>query len=224
MIETFNFDPYSMEYTPMRDYILHKKDWNIHKNPEAMKKHLDRNKNQYGLAPKDFKTMMEMCKCGWYIYEGFAPCHNILHANDTKKARFNSCLYTVRLFPTGELQRPNKYAPLNNVSFRGAEKTDFEGCQFIYQYDSGKLVVDVHNRGSWDFGKYATAGHWVFDIQPWIDVGNGRDDETADMFIMSDSKLKGYLKHRHVIDKKLIEKTEKQEQRIMKSFINKFNN
>ena len=47
-----------------------------------------------------------------------------------------------------------KEAGLGNISFRGTPGSSFEGCQFIYNEKSGKLVTDSMNRGTWDYGKF----------------------------------------------------------------------
>lgn len=159
---------------------------------EGMKLHVYRNELMRHMAPKDLKTMYKFASCGLFIFEGYTPCHNIV--NDDFSHRKDSLKEYAYLLASRQIYRRNKYAPCNNVSFRGGLGTEFQGCQFIYNADNGKLVCDNKNRGTWDFGLFGTPDHFKYDVTPWIEVGNGKNVENDKMFIMSDLDSRNYLK------------------------------
>lgn len=183
---------HSLEYTSLFDYFKHKKMFNLD-TEEGMDLHVYRNKNQYNKAPKDLKTMNEFVKAGYFIFEGFSPCHNLKAGSNDEKSRRGTLSITASLVLSKKLYKPNEHSPLLNISYRGTPGTSFEGCQFIYNYMTGKFISDNINRGTWDYGKYATSAHFILDIYPWLRFGNGDNLETADMFIMSDAQEKLYM-------------------------------
>lgn len=182
----------SREYLSSFKYFLNNKTFDLSR-PEGFALHVFRNKNQRGKAPKDLKTMMEFVKAGYFKYEGFTPCHNIKVTENTSEKRRATLQEMVYLIKSNLLKTQNKFSPMGNISFRGTPGSNFESCQFVYNYDSGLLVADNVNRGTWDFGKYATPAHYFMDILPWVDVGNGDNMETEDSFYMSPSETKMYL-------------------------------
>lgn len=158
---------------------------------EGKDRHIYRNKNQFNKAPKDLKTMYEFVKRGYFINEGYNPCHNMKTDDPTsRKASVSRMIYLVKR----NLLMDSKESGLGNISFRGTPGSSFEGCQFIYNDKTGKLVTDCINRGTWDYGKYGTPSHYVFDVEPWIKEGNGNNIETPEMFIMSMKDEQLYLK------------------------------
>lgn len=182
----------SLEYVSTFDYLKNKKTFNLD-TKEGMDLHIYRNKNMYKKAPKDLKTMEEFVKVGYFLFEGFNPCHNLYKEIDTEKYRKQTLSQMVYLISHKALYKPNTFSYCKNISFRGTPKTSFEGCQFIYNVDTGKIVTDNINRGTWDYGRYATSMHFVLDIYPWLKFGNGENLETPNMFIMSPAEEKLFL-------------------------------
>lgn len=180
----------SEEYLDNFQIINNRKHFDL-TTSEGKDRHINRNKNQYNKAPKDLATMNQFVERGYFINEGFNPCHN-LSSDDvaSRKAALSTYLYRTK----HNLMHDEKQANSVNISFRGTPGSSFEGCQFIYNKDSGKLVTDCLNRGTWDYGKYGTHAHYTFDIVPWLSIGNGSNNETPDMFIMSHKDEQMYLK------------------------------
>lgn len=190
----FTYDKlaHSLEYTTAFEYIKNKKKFNLN-TKEGEELHIYRNKNQYKKAPKDLQTMLNFVKAGYFIFEGFSPCHNLTKGHNDYKSRKATLSTTIYLVRTRKLYSPNQYSPMHNISFRGTPGTSFEGCQFIYNHITGKLVADNINRGTWDYGKYATLMHFILDIDPWLRFGNGDNIETPDLFIMDETQEKLYM-------------------------------
>lgn len=182
----------STEYYSAFDFIKNHKKFDLQTN-EGKMMHIYRNKNQYNKAPRTLKSMREFCKLGFFIEEGYSPCHNIPANQDTKDYRTKTLEYMIYIVRNKLRFKKTKYAALGNISFRGTPDTSFEGCQFVYNDKTGKLVVDNHNRGTWDYGKYGSLAHFEFDISPWLEVGNGNNVETEAMFLMSKETEKRYL-------------------------------
>lgn len=180
----------SMEYINNFQIINNRKYLDLN-SVEGKERHINRNKNQYNKAPKDLKTMYKFVDRGYFINEGYNPCHNLKTDNEaSRKETVSRMLYLVN----HKLTFDKSYAGLGNISFRGAPGSSFEGCQFVYNETSGKLVTDNINRGTWDYGKYGTPSHYIFDVSPWIIMGNGSNTETPEMFIMSNKDEQMYLK------------------------------
>ena len=182
----------SLEYVSMFEYFKNKKTFDLD-TKEGMDLHIYRNKNMYKKAPKDIKTMEEFVKAGYFLFEGFSPCHNLYDEINTQKYRKQTLSQTIYLISHKCLYKPNTFSHCKNVSFRGTPCTSFEGCQFVYNIDTGKLVTDNINRGTWDYGRYATGLHFILDVFPWITFGNGENLETPNMFIMSPAEEKLFL-------------------------------
>ena len=183
----------SKEYYSAFQFFTNKKMMDL-KTKEGLNMHVFRNKNQYKKAPHDLKTMMKFVKAGYFIYEGYSPCHNVPHDQDTYEYRKKTLQLMIYCVRHNLLKKRNKWSQLGNISFRGRSNTSFEGCQFIYNDKTGKLVVDCHNRGTWDYGKHGTSAHFLYDINPWLNYGNGINKETEDMFLMDEKTEKEYLK------------------------------
>ena len=164
---------------------------------EGMENHIYRNKQQFKKAPHDLKTMEEFVKNGYFYKEGFTPCHNIIDINNTKEFRKETFKQYIQLIKNKKIYEINIFSPLRNISYRGVPKTDFEGCQFVYNYNTGKLVADCVNRGTWDFGKPGTMAHMLLDFMPWITYGNGENEEKAEDFIMTTYDENKYLKNKN---------------------------
>lgn len=190
----FTYDKlaHSLEYTSVFKYLRNKKAFNLN-TPEGLDLHVYRNKNQYKKAPRDLDSMMNFVKAGYFIFEGFAPCHNIRKNYNDYKGRRKTLIDTIWLVKRKQMYSPNQFAPLYNISFRGTPGTSFEGCQFIYNHLTGKLVCDNINRGTWDYGKYGEASHYILDIHPWLVYGNGDNIENVDMFIMTYAEEKLFM-------------------------------
>lgn len=182
----------SKEYYSAFQFITNKKMMDL-KTKEGLNMHVFRNKNQYKKAPHDLKTMYKFVKAGYFIFEGYSPCHNIPHDKDTYEYRKATLQYMIYCVRHNMLDKRNKWSTLGNISFRGRTNTSFEGCQFIYNDKTGKLVVDCHNRGTWDYGKHGTSAHFLYDINPWLTSGNGTNEETEDLFIMDTKTENEYL-------------------------------
>jgi len=191
----------STEYTSFISQLVNKKNKVDISTADGLKKHNKRNEHQFKLAPKDLKTMLKFVKNGWFYNEGLNPCHNINPSKNTPEARAQAVKDTVLIRKGGNNHKYGKgitqpLAPLGNLSFRGTANTPFEGCQFIYNCKTGKLVSDPVNKGTYDFGHYGTPGHYVLDIVPWIKLGNAPNGETSSSFFMPKDKEKYYLTHK----------------------------
>lgn len=169
---------------------------------EGIDKHVNRNKNQFHKAPHDLETMRKFVKNGWFIEEGFSPCHNIPFDMNNERTRRLFTKKTVKMFLNGELHEMNDFSKLGNISFRGSPNSFFEGCQFVYNFFSGKLVVDNINKGTWDFGKYGTLAHLSLDVKPWYSMGNGEAVETEKDFLLSKNDETKFLNSKFSIDKR----------------------
>lgn len=189
-----NYKIESKEYVTGFAYIKNAKTFDL-KTKEGKTQHVYRNKNQFGKAPIDLKSMMKFVEAGYFAYEGFSPCHNILPKENSYESRYNTLSECIYLVKNKLMNKMNKYSSLGNISFRGIQGTSFEGCQFIYNFKTQKLVTDSVNRGTWDFGKSATPGHFFLDILPWLSYGNGNNTETPEMFIMTPTEEAMYLKY-----------------------------
>ena len=183
---------FSKEYNGVFKYCMNAKTFDI-STPNGFANHIFRNNNQRGKAPRNLDDMMKFVMAGYYIFEGFSPCHNLDSKTNTPEGRRNTLIFTIKSVSKGTFKKRNEYAPINNMSFRGAPGSAFEGCQFIYNADSKKLVCDNINRGTWDFGKYGTLAHFLYDVFPWVDVGNGDNIETPEMFYMTPTETTLYL-------------------------------
>lgn len=189
---TFDKIAHSLEYTSAFDYIKHKKMFNLDTN-EGMDLHIYRNKNQYHKAPKNLEIAKKFIDAGYFIFEGFSPCHNLVKGNNTYESRKSTLSQTIYLVNHKLLYKPNNFSMMRNISIRGTPGTSFEGCQFVYNYDTGKLVTDNINRGTWDYGKFATPMHFILDIYPWLRFGNGDNLEKPEMFIMNKNEENLYF-------------------------------
>lgn len=180
----------SKEYINAFAFIKNNKTINV-ETKEGRDTHIYRNKNQYKKGPKNLKLMWDFVKKGHFVFEGFSPCHNIV--NDDRETRKRSINEMVYLISNNLIKKKNKFSIFGNMSFRGSPGSDFEGCQFVYNFDSGTMVTDNRNRGTWDFGKFGTPNHMYLDVVPWVKMGNGENLETIDMFAMSDTGAKKIL-------------------------------
>lgn len=161
---------------------------------EGIETHIYRNKNQFKKAPKNLKTMEEFVKNGYFYKEGFSPCHNIpSEIQNIKEYRKQTFKEMITLLKQKKLQIPNQFSFCNNISFRGIPNTDFEGCQFVYNVNTGKIVTDCVNRGTWDFGKPGTMAHMLLDFLPWVTYGNGENIESEKDLIMPRSEEIKYI-------------------------------
>ena len=182
----------SQEYHSALDKLTKHKYFNFI-TEEGLTNHIYRNKNQYHKAPKNLNTMEEFVKRGYFYREGFSPCHNIPLNLDTKEYRKLTFKQMIECVKKNLLDKPNIFSPMQNVSYRGIPDTDFEGCQFVYNFKTQKLVTDCVNRGTWDFGKPGTPAHFILDVKPWVKYGNGDNIEKEKDFIMNQNDEDKYL-------------------------------
>jgi len=150
--------------------------------------HTYRNEYQKGYAPRSLDTMRKLENYGFfYLYKdlfshaGFTKTHNLTDPEDKKSVRQLNMITT-----TEE----------NNYDYRGVVgKFDdkFEGMQFVYNKDSEKLVVDVLNKGTFDYVSPAISKpeHYDYDFYPWLYWGNViADDESIYMPQEKEEKIK----------------------------------
>lgn len=195
-----NYRMRSTEYYSAFDFFKKNKTLNLD-DPKGLEMHVYRNKNMYKKAPHDLQTMRLFVKLGYFIEEGYSPCHNIPANSDNEEFRMKTLQEVLYLVRHGGMISKNKYAAIGNISFRGRAKSSFEGCQFVYNEKTGKLVVDNVNRGTYNYGKYGTPAHFFYDIAPWAHVGNGDNVEKEELFIMEPEEEKRYLENKLVISK-----------------------
>jgi len=141
--------------------------------------HKYRNKYQQGFAPRSLETMEILERCGFfYLYtgfggtkEGFTPTHNL--NEDTFMERI--AVISIDEFYKTRTQKNIDYRGKKTI-FDSGKKT-FEGMQFVYNKSSGQLVVDIVNKGTFDFRPPNNwLGHFIYDIAPWVMRGNVRED------------------------------------------------
>lgn len=183
----------SNEYINLPAIVFNKENRIDITSKEGLEKHVTRNKYQFHMAPHNLETMYKFVKNGWFVYEGYSPCHNVPTLGDTEKIRRYLCKITPKLFLSGQIYKMNPFSELGNISFRGSPNSPFEGCQFVYNNFTKKLVTDNVNKGTWDFGKYGTLSHLLLDVNPWLSIGNGNINESENDFILPKSKENIFL-------------------------------
>lgn len=190
----------SIEYYSAFDFFNKNKTLNLD-DPKGFEIHIYRNKNMYKKAPHDLQTMRLFVELGYFIEEGYSPCHNIPLNSNNKEFRLKTLQEVLYLVRHGGMIAKNKYSIMGNISFRGRPKSSFEGCRFVYNEKTSKLVVDNVNRGTYDYGKYGTPAHFFYDIAPWAHIGNGDVIEKEEFFIMEPKEEKRYLENKLVLSK-----------------------
>jgi hypothetical protein len=155
-------------------------------NIAKYEKHRDRNKYQYGFAPSTIDIMQIMADCSFfYLYtgigsdsKGYTNTHNLREEDDIdRKTRVRASILGSKDPETGARIR-------ENVDYRAVSKLNnkpskFKGMQFVYNADSGELVIDKLNKGTFDFKPPIEdpLGHITDDIEPWYDYGNVIPDD-----------------------------------------------
>lgn len=153
----------------------------------SKEKHANRNEYQQGFAPRELITMRKMAHYGFfelfqpfYSPDGFTKTHNLTILTDDIVVRLVDLVTTIKK---------------DNYDYRGVVgKFDgkFEGMQFVYNKDSKQLVVDVLNKGTYDYvsPNVDNAGHSDYDFYPWIYWGNLiADDESIYMPQETEEKI-----------------------------------
>lgn len=78
----------------------------------------------------------------------------------------------------------------NNIDYRGKVGSIFEGMQFIYNDETGALVTDEVNKGTFDycspFAKIPYFSHKGYDIETWIEWGTGGADNPNEVIMPSE--------------------------------------
>ena len=105
-----------------------------------------RNIYQNGYAPPDKNAMDRMVKVGFFNNQGFTKTHNLNPTQNTEENRKNWFLLKT---------------PKTNVDYRG--NGFFEGMQFIYNNETGEIVVDAINKGTYDY-KSPYGRFWQFSL------------------------------------------------------------
>jgi hypothetical protein len=140
----------------------------------TQKQHLERNKYQNGYAPSNRKRMDRLVAVGLFVNKGRSKTHNLTPEQDNPKGR-------------DEAFSPGKKGI--NIDYRGEKGTIFEGMQFIYNMLDDQIVLDSLNKGTFDYKSPQVLGnmlsHKSFDVEPWIEWGNGDADKKEDV-IMSE--------------------------------------
>jgi len=171
--------------------------------------HENRNYYQQRFAPRWLETMEVLEKCSFfYLYnktepKGFTSTHNL--TENTQGERSDA----VFLFLTFYCTRIK-----NNLDYRGLNckyGDKFKNMQFVYNKNSGQLVVDVINKGTYDFASPDDDGvkHYQNDIYPWIYWGNLiADDENIYMDQNKEERIKGigqkYINEKKITDENII--------------------
>jgi hypothetical protein len=148
----------------------------------TLSQHYERNKYQNGYAPSTQPRMQMLVSLGLFSRIGNTGTHNLTPDQDT---------------PVGRKASVGKFFG-TNVDYRGERGTIFEGMQFIYD-SNGDLVLDATNKGTFDYNSPFSGipyfSHNDTDVQPWIDIGNGPDDDVFENVVMSEeiwSKIESF--------------------------------
>lgn len=182
----------SLEYVNYFEYLKMHKTFDLN-TEEGKELHIYRNMNQFHKAPKDLKTMLEFVEAGYFLKIGFLPSHNLtVNMNDIEH-RKQTILQTIYLIENNLLDKPNNFSNCSNIVFKGTPHSSFEGCEFVYNSETGKLVTDNINRGTWNYGKDSSLTHFTLDIYPWLQCGNGDNTETNDDFVMDENEENLFL-------------------------------
>jgi len=135
-----------------------------------------RNIYQNGYAPPDKNAMDRMVKVGFFDNQGFTKTHNLNPTQNTEENRKNWFLLKT---------------PETNVDYRG--KGFFKGMQFIYNNETGEIVVDAINKGTYDykspyggFDNFPILSHSSYDIDTWEKWGTGGPDKKEDVVMSNE--------------------------------------
>ena len=137
----------------------------------------NKNRNQYqnGYAPPTLNDMRRLVAVGLFKEQGFTKTHNFTQAQNTKE---------------GRMDWANQKTSKTNIDFRGKTGTIFEGMQFIYNNNTGDIVVDEVNKGTFDYrspyGNIPYFSHKSFDIDTWVEWGTGGADNKDDVLMSED--------------------------------------
>jgi len=150
--------------------------------------HANRNEHQQGFAPRSLKTMELMesydffKKYTKYDKDGFARTHNLTKEQDNEYGRRIITVLATR--------------KKDNLDYRGEPKFNnqdslFKGMQFVYNISSGQLVIDVVNKGTYDFvpptDSKSEKAHYQYDVLPWFEWGNVKPDD-EDIYMPQDKE------------------------------------
>jgi hypothetical protein len=135
--------------------------------------HFSRNRNQNGYAPANQDRMDKLVEMKLFSNKGNTGTHNLKPNEDNPQGRWAA-------FTGGKKG--------TNIDYRGAVGTIFEGMQFIYD-SNGDLVLDSINKGTFDTISPDSngLGHFLADVKPWLDWGNGPPDNYQDV-VMPEEK------------------------------------
>ena len=148
----------------------------------------ERNKYQNGYAPPNKIQMERLVNVGLFKNQGNTGTHNLTVSQNTKEGRAS--------VGAGKFGK--------NIDYRGKTGTIFEGMQFIYNSETGLIVVDAVNKGTFDYrspyGHIPYLSHKNYDIDPWVEWGTGGSDNINDVLMPQtlwneiDSVLKDFEK------------------------------
>ncbi|HBB13364.1 MAG TPA: hypothetical protein DCZ76_03705 [Treponema sp.] len=131
----------------------------------------ERNKYQNGYAPPNKIQMERLVNVGLFNNQGNTGTHNLTVAQNTKDGRAS--------VGAGRFGK--------NIDYRGKTGTIFEGMQFIYNSETGLIVVDEVNKGTFDYrspyGHIPYLSHKNYDIDPWVEWGTGGADNINDVLM-----------------------------------------
>jgi hypothetical protein len=135
--------------------------------------HFARNENQNGYAPANQERMNKLVDMKLFTNWGNTGTHNLNPNEDNPQGRWAA-------FVGG-----NKGT---NTDYRGAVGTIFEGMQFVYD-SAGNLVLDSVNKGTFDTKSPNSdpLGHFLNDVNPWLDWGNGPPDNYQDVVMTEEN-------------------------------------
>jgi hypothetical protein len=135
--------------------------------------HISRNEAQNGYAPAKQDRMDKLVEMKLFTNWGNTGTHNLKPSEDNPQGRWAA-------FTGG-----NKGS---NIDYRGTVGTIFEGMQFVYN-STGDLVLDSVNKGTFDTKSPNSnpVGHYLDDVKPWVDWGNGPSDKFQDV-VMDEEK------------------------------------
>jgi len=182
----------SLEYINYFEYLKTHKTFDLD-TEDGKEFHVYRNLNQYHKAPKDLKTMIKFVEAGYFLKIGFLPSHNLTANTNDIDRRKQTIPQTIYLIENNLLDKLNNFSVCSNIVFKGTPHSSFEGCEFVYNSDTGKLVTDNINRGTWNYGKDSSLTHFTLDIYPWLRCGNGDNTETINNFIMDENEENLFL-------------------------------
>jgi hypothetical protein len=144
----------------------------------SLDSHKNRNENQFCREPDTLEKMKMLEDMGLF---------RLLGKNGPTKGHTGA--HNIQKEDVGLFGRWNNFLTLDghgeNLDYRGVVGTCFDGIQCIYNENTGKLVVEDLNKGTFDFCHPSKNNfqHFIYDVLPWVVWSNCGDDHLSKQVI-----------------------------------------